>query len=171
MHLAGIDHLALATSDMRSTLEFYTSALGLRLGGLFWMHGVDGAVHAFLPFDDGRTLSFIQFADDPPAQVGVSHAKSMRGSVPGGVMQHVALQVDDATALTALRQRLIDHDVAVSEPIDHGFCTSIYFQGPDRVLLEVTHPDRQLDDREIDLEAAAHCGIDAELLERLRTGS
>lgn len=169
--LSGIDHLAVATSNMKSTLEFYTGTLGLPLGGLFWMHGVQGAVHAFLPFEDGRTLSFIQFAEDPPAQLGVSHAATMRDGVPGGVMQHVALQVPDHAALDEMRARIKEHGVGVSQPIDHGFCTSIYFDGPDGVHLEITCQLRPLDDREFDATAAAHCGIDADDLNALRNPS
>jgi len=39
----GVNHLALSVADMKRTLEFYTGVLGLRLLGLFPMHGVPGA--------------------------------------------------------------------------------------------------------------------------------
>lgn len=169
--LNGIDHLALATSDMRSAVEFYTDVLGLSLGGLFWMHGVDGAVHAFLPFPDGRTLSLIQFTDDPPRQVGVSHPISMRHAVPGGVMQHVAFQVDDDVALEAMRERLEAKGVTVTKPVDHGFCRSVYFRGPDHTHLEATCVLRPMDDREFELDAAEHCGITADDLHRFRSAA
>lgn len=169
--LTGIEHLALATDDMRSTLDFYTRVLGLPLGGLFWMHGVEGAVHAFLPFPDGRSLSFIQFAEPQPAAPGVSHAESMFHGVPAGVMQHVALQVDDKDALEALRARIRAHGVKVTRPIDHGFVRSIYFDGPDGVHLEVACPTRPLDHREFEASAADHCGISDDELRRMRDPS
>lgn len=168
--LTGINHLAVATDDMRSALEFYCGALGLPLGGLFWMHGVEGAVHAFIPFPDGRMFSLIQFAESRPRQAGMTYPDWAGGAMPAGTMQHVALQVDSAEDLDAARQRLKSRGVKVAGPIDHGFCTSIYFVGPDDVQMEITHPYRSLDDREFDSSAVQHCGIDDALLAALRAG-
>ena len=167
--LTGIDHLAVATKDMKSTLDFYCGVLGIPLGGLFWMHGVEGAVHAFLTFPDGRMLSFIQFAEERPRQRGVTYATWAGEVMPAGTMQHLALQVPSSEALQGLRHRLVEHGVKVSEAIDHDFCVSVYFAGPDDVQLEVTYSTRPLDDREFDDSACSHCGITEENLLRFRS--
>ncbi len=164
----GINHLAVATDDMKATLTFYAEALGLPLSGLFWMHGVAGAIHAFCEFPDGRMLSFIQFAQPVPRPEGVSHAASPADAVPGGTTQHVALEAPDLATLDQMRERLKAHGVKVSRPVEHGFCTSIYFAGPDDVQLEITVAHRRLDEREIDAEVVERCGISAAELERLR---
>jgi len=49
----GVNHLALSVADMKRTLEFYTGVLGLRLLGLFPMHGVPGA---YFKGPDGEQL-------------------------------------------------------------------------------------------------------------------
>src|SRR5215210_2836320 len=107
---------------MKATLEFYCGVLGLPLSGLFWMHGVEGAVHAFCPFGDGRMLSFIQFAEPVvPRESGRTYSSWPGCPMPAGAMQHVALQVDDPAQLDAVRERLKAHGVRVSKPTDHGF--------------------------------------------------
>lgn len=165
--LDGIDHLAIATNDLKGTLGFFCDVLDLPLGGLFWMHGVEGAVHAFLPFPDGRTLSFIRFAEQRPRQAGVSYATWPGDPMPAGAMQHVALQVASRAELDRARERIKASGVKVSHPIDHGFCTSIYLAGPDDLQLEITHQVRPLDEREFDQSAADRCGISAEELAHL----
>lgn len=165
MRLAkGINHLAIATDDMRTTLDYYCNVVGLPLGGLFWMHGVEGAVHAFLPFPDGRMLSFIQFAESTPQQKGVSYPGWAGGAMPAGTMQHVALHLEDRAELDAMRDRLVAKGRTVSEPMDHGFCVSIYTKAPDRVELEFTILTRPLGPEELDPEVVAHCGISPEEL-------
>jgi catechol 2,3-dioxygenase-like lactoylglutathione lyase family enzyme len=167
---AGIHHLAVATADIRSTLHFYCEKLGLPLAGLFWMHGVEGAVHAFVPFPDGRMLSFIQFAEDRPQEKGITFPGWAGGVMPAGTMQHLAFGVRDAQELQQLRDRLEASEVAVAGPIDHGFCTSIYFAGPENVQLEATYQSRSLDDREFEATAVALVGMDEAEVAALRRG-
>jgi catechol-2,3-dioxygenase len=81
--------------------------------------------------------------------------------MPAGTMQHVALHVETVDDLNAMRDRLAGKGLAVSEPIDHGFCTSIYLQAPDHVQLEFSTLTRPLGSEEMDEEVLAHCDISA----------
>ena len=44
----GLHHVAIATGNMKEQLQFFSDVLGMRLQGLYWMHGVEGAWHAFM---------------------------------------------------------------------------------------------------------------------------
>jgi len=158
----GVNHIALSVSDMQRTLEFYTGVLGLRLLGLFPMHGVPGASHAFLDMGGGRMLSFIQFAAPPEKREGVTHPADPGSPSAVATMHHLALQVPDAAAEAALRDRVKQAGIRVSHPYDHGFCVSIYFKGPDGEQLEVTYPTRPLGAEELDAETFRVLGISAE---------
>ena len=43
-----VHHIAISTADMKSQIAFFSDVLGMSLQGLFWMHGVPNAWHAFL---------------------------------------------------------------------------------------------------------------------------
>src|SRR3989442_1746067 len=126
----GVNHIALSVSDMKRTLEFYTDVLGLRLLGLFPMHGVPGASHAFLDMGGGRMLSFIQFAAPPEKREGVTHPADPGSPSAVATMPHLALQVPDAAAEAALRGRGEQARLRGSPPHHHGLCLPIYFKGP-----------------------------------------
>jgi catechol 2,3-dioxygenase-like lactoylglutathione lyase family enzyme len=167
----GVNHIALSVADMKRTLEFYTGLLGLRLVGLFPMHGVEGATHAFLDMGDGRLLSFIAFADAPARIVDVTGPKNPAHPSAIGTMHHVALNVPDEATLHAVKARVEAAGLHVGGPIDHGFCHSIYFAGPDREQVEVAAFSRALDEREIDGATVAELGIAPDLLARMRRGA
>ena len=166
----GLHHVALSTADMGRALRFYCGVLGLRLVGIFPMHGVPDAIHAFCDMGDGRLLSFIRFADPPPAQDGVTRVPHPGVATAVGTMQHIALNVADPAALDAMRARMRAAGLQVSPPIPHGFCQSIYTVGPDGEQLEVSCFLRPLDESEMDADTAAACGIDAATLAALQEG-
>ena len=51
-------HIAISTADMKSQIAFFSDVLGMSLLGLFWMHGVPNAWHAFLEMGDA-SFSFV----------------------------------------------------------------------------------------------------------------
>ncbi len=155
----GLNHLALSVADMKRTLEFYTGLLGLRLDGLFPMHGVPGAVHAFLDLGDGRQLSFIRFRSPKDRVEGLTYPAHPGRSSAVGTMHHVALNVRDEATLLAVRDRVLASGRHCAGPIDHGFCRSIYFKGPDEEQLEVSWFARKLGAEEMDAETVHAIGI------------
>jgi catechol 2,3-dioxygenase-like lactoylglutathione lyase family enzyme len=164
---SGFHHLAVSTKDMKAQLEFFTQVLGMPLVGIFDMHGVEGAIHAFVQLDatDGRCLSFTQVPGNEQIEpvVGVTHAGNGAGTSAPGTMQHLAFAVADRDALLALQDRLRSNGVVVLGPIDHGLCESIYFAGPEGLALEAAWSSEPIDERRwVDPSACERVGISVE---------
>ncbi len=164
----GVNHLALSTTDMKRQLTFWCDVLGLPLKALYWMHGVKGAYHGFVELSPDSYVAFVQHPDNTDeVEFGVSHADGPGGGVRGGAMQHVAFHVDTLDEVLEMRDRIRSHGVQVLGPIDHGFCQSIYFEGPEGLNLEIACGSA-IDERAwIDPEVTALCGIDDAELARL----
>jgi len=165
----GVHHLAICTADIKTQIEFFTDVLGAELKALYWMHGVDNTFHGFLRLNDHCSVAFVQnpqIADIDP-QLGVSHAANPGSPSAPGTMQHIALNVDSEEELLALRDRIRDRGVNVMGPLDHGFCMSIYFAGPEGLNLEISTSATGIDERAwIDPEVVELAGISAEELGR-----
>ncbi len=165
----GIHHLALSTADMKEQLTFFTDVLGMELVALFWMHGVKGAWHSFLKFNDRSFLSFVhipKMADIDPVP-GVSHAGNPAGASAGGTMQHLSLRVADHATVLAMRDRVRSHGIPVLGELDHGMCRSIYFAGPEGLVLEVACHGEMEAGAWIDPDVVALAGITPEELSRM----
>src|SRR6478735_6334477 len=167
----GVHHLAVATGDVKQQLEFFTDVLGGELKALYWMHGVDGTFHAFVKLNDRCYVAFVQNDDIAKIkqEVGVTHAGTAGGPCAPGTMQHVALNVDSESALLAMRDRIRDRGVNVWGPVDHGLCKSIYFAGPEGLVLELATSEVAIDERAwIDPEVVELVGISDDELERFK---
>ncbi|MCG7206611.1 VOC family protein [Streptomyces arenae] len=165
VHPRGVNHLAIATRDIKAQIEFFTDVLGCQLKALYWMHGTEGAWHGFLELNPASYIAFVHHPDNPEKpEYGLTHAGTPIGAVTAGAMQHVALHLDGLDELLILRDRIRSHGIMVLGPVDHGFCQSIYFGGPEGLVLELTTGEA-IDDRAwIDPEVVALLGIeDAEL--------
>jgi catechol 2,3-dioxygenase-like lactoylglutathione lyase family enzyme len=129
---SGVNHLALVTSDMDSTVRFYHGVLGMPLVAnlaagtmrhYFFRCGPQSTI-AFFQWDGADIASFEKPAGMPfdfPAQ-----------------FDHLSLTLPDEAALVALQQRLIDHDVQVTPIVDHGFVRSVYFHDNNGIALEAS---------------------------------
>jgi catechol 2,3-dioxygenase-like lactoylglutathione lyase family enzyme len=147
----GINHLALVSSDMARTVDFYTNVLGMPLIKTLEIPG--GAQHFFFDCGNGDSLAFFWFPNAPAAAPGIAAA----GEIPGsgdivsahGSMNHVAFDVP-VDKFDEYVQKLKDKGVAVSPVLNHDdsestvakemhdgvFVRSVYFRDPDGVLLE-----------------------------------
>ncbi|MCL2585225.1 MAG: VOC family protein [Streptosporangiales bacterium] len=150
--LGGINHLALVSSDMKRTIDFYSGVLGMPLIKTLELPGRMGQ-HFFFDCGGGDSLAFFWFPDAPEAVPGVSAPKSRpeQGELLSAVgsMNHVAFHVPPEK-FDDYRQRLIDKGVEVSPVLNHDdspatvaprlhegvFVRSFYFQDPDGILLE-----------------------------------
>ncbi len=167
----GIHHIAVMSGDIKSHVAFFSDVLGCRLVGLFDMHGVPGAFHAFMELNDRCWFSIVQTPDagDIAIELGRTHAGNGANASAPGTMQHLAFRVDNEDALLAMRDRIRTRGVNVIGPIDHGLCKSIYFAGPDQMTLEVACSDSAIDPNLwIDPAVLAKAGISAEEAERYR---
>ncbi len=169
VRINAVHHLAISTKDIRSQIEFFSDVLGAELVALFWMHGVPGGWHGFCRLNDSCSVAFVQLPanSEVEPQVGVTHAGTGAGSSAPGTMQHVAFNVDTVEDLMAMRDRIRSRGINVFGQIDHGLCQSIYFAGPEGLVLEVATSDSAIDPRAwIDPEVAALAGITEDELER-----
>jgi catechol 2,3-dioxygenase-like lactoylglutathione lyase family enzyme len=168
----GIHHIAFMAGDIKKHIAFFSDVMGCPLVALFDMHGVPGALHAFLQLNPGTYFSIVQMpgVDDIPIQLGVTHAGRGEKPCAPGALQHLAFGVPDEAQLIAMRDRIRSRGVTVIGPIDHGFCKSIYFAGPDQMTLEVAvHVGEGIAaDRWIDPATLERAGISAEEAQRFR---
>ena len=138
--LNGVHHLALMTADVKEQIEFFSDVLGMKLKALYWMHNVDGFFHAFMELNKSCSVAFVQAppVKDIPMEYGVTHAGNPVKPCAAGVMQHLAFNCDSDDELLNMRDRIRAKGVRVLGPLDHGFCKSIYFGGPENLVLEVS---------------------------------
>ena len=150
--LGGINHVALVSSDMQRTVEFYRDILGMPL--IKSLDLPDGAgQHFFFDAGNGDCVAFFWFADAPDRVPGISSP----GAIPGigditsavSTMNHLAFHVP-AEKFDAYRQRLKDKGVRVGPVLNHDeserqvsatvhpgvYVRSFYFQDPDGITLE-----------------------------------
>lgn len=168
----GVHHLALSTGDIKTQIEFFSDVLGCELVALYWMHGVEGFWHGFLRLNDSSSIAFVQGPDTPgiSAVAGVSHAGNAGGYTAPGTMQHVSFNVDTYDDLLAMRDRIRSRGVNVMGPLRHGMCDSIYFAGPEGLVLEVATSAEPIDGNHwIDPEVVGLAGISADELARYRS--
>ncbi|MBM4258240.1 MAG: VOC family protein [Deltaproteobacteria bacterium] len=168
----GIHHLAICTKDIKKQIEFFTDVCGMELVALYWMHGVKNTFHGFVKMGDSSSIAFVQGPEVGEIQpiTGVSHPSWTAAPVAPGAMQHIAMNVDTEADLLTMRDRVRDRGYWVMGPIDHGFCKSIYFAGPEGLMLEFSTSEGQAIDAEawIDPEVCKLAGISPEEVKRYK---
>src|SRR6202012_4869800 len=117
----GINHLALVSSDMARTVEFYSGVLGMPLTKTIDLPQGMGQ-HFFFDIGNGDCLAFFWFKGAPERAPGVSSPQALPalGSIvtAHGSMNHIAFNVpvekfDDYVA------RLKAKGIAVSQIMNH----------------------------------------------------
>lgn len=119
---AGVHHLALLSSDVGRTIDFYQGLLEFPLTELFENRDYPGSTHFFFDIGNGNSLAFFDF---PGLDLG-PYAEVL------GSMHHLAISVAPATQ-QRLKAKLLEAGVT----IDFEYETSIYFSGPDGERLEL----------------------------------
>lgn len=129
-------HVALATRDLEATHRFYTEVMGFELlkavvaptpnpkGG--WAKHVfyDTGGHGLIAFWDLHDESMTDF--DPAISTGLGLEVWVN---------HIAFAADDLDDIESRKTRWLDAGYDVVE-IDHGWCTSIYTNDPNGILVE-----------------------------------
>ena len=89
-----VHHIAVSTADIKAQIAFFSDVLGLSLAGLFWMHGVPNAWHAFLKMGEASfSFFFIPGKETKDVVMGQTHAGTGAGWSAPGPVQHSALNV------------------------------------------------------------------------------
>lgn len=118
----GVHHMALLSSDVERTINFYQGMLGFPLTDLFENRDYEGSTHFFFDIGNGNALAFFDF---PGLDLGDY------GEVLGG-LHHVAISVTEEN-WHRLRGLIVDAGVEIVLE-DRS---SIYFMGPDGERLEL----------------------------------
>lgn len=172
-HPNGIHHFAICTADMKRQIEFFSEVLGMELVALYWMHGVANTWHGFLKLNDQCSIALVQGPQMAgiPAEMGRTHSGNAGAPSAPGTLQHIAFNVDTLEQLLTMRDRIRSHGIHVFGHIDHGFCKSIYFAGPEHLSLEVSTSEGQAIDPQawIDPEVVQMAGISADELARFKS--
>ncbi len=145
----GVNHLAMATGNMDTTVRFWRDLLGMPLvAGL----GRKGYRQYFFSLSATDMIAFFEWPEVEPLEEK-DHGVPVRGRY---AFDHVAIGVVDSDALWAVRDRLEAAGIWVSEPVDHGFIHSIYTFDPNGIALEFSHPVSGVELREHPRMADTH---------------
>ena len=168
----GINHLALATADMKGVLTFFNEVLGMPLVALYWMHGADKVIHGFLRLNESSLLAFVYTPDNPKTvDIGLTHAGNPLAKCAMGTMQHLAFNVDSVDDLLTLRDRIRSKGIHCMGPLDHSFAQSLYFAGPEGMTLEICTLVGSDMSKWVDPEVVELLNISDEELHKLRNPS
>jgi len=130
---SGINHLAMATRDMDTTIRFWRDLLGMRLvAGL----GRPGYRHYFFEISDHDMIAFFEWPDVDKA-LEKDHGVPVKGPF---VFDHVSFEVESEEDLWELKDKLEATEIWVSEVLDHGFIHSIYTFDPNNIPIEFSAP-------------------------------
>jgi len=147
--LDGLSHLALNSSDMARTVDFYEGLLGIPLVKTMEVPGSNAGQHFFFVFGHGECLAFFYFPIMPDREVPVD--KVLGGPTSPGLMNHVAFKVCPQDVDTYRRKLdelgvkyvYVRHDLDggysmnPADPCnDQSFALSIYFHDPDDNVME-----------------------------------
>lgn len=125
----GINHLAMVTHDMGSTIRFWRDLLGMRLiAGL----GRKGYRHYFFEISEHDMIAFFEWPHAEPIPEK-DHGVPVKGPV---AFDHVSIAVASDDDLWELKDRLEAAGFWVSEVVDHGFIHSIYSFDPNNIPIE-----------------------------------
>jgi len=129
----GINHLAMATGDMNTTIRFWRDLLGMRLvAGL----GHPGYRHYFFEISEHDMIAFFEWPDVKPLEEK-DHGFPVKGSLG---FDHVSIEVSSEDDLWEIKDKFEAADIWCSEVVDHGFIHSIYAFDPNMIAIEFSAP-------------------------------
>lgn len=137
----GVHHTAYRCRDVEETRVFYEDKLGFPLTLALEINEEPSTgnplkyMHIFFDIgshkdDEPNYIAFFELPDTP--------ADETTFAPRWGFDLHLAVRVDGHDTLAAWKDRLEANDIAVKGPIDHGICSSIYFNDPNGYVLEFT---------------------------------
>ncbi|MEY2552214.1 MAG: hypothetical protein QOC57_74 [Ilumatobacteraceae bacterium] len=118
----GVHHVALISSDVERTVQFFQGVLGFPLIEMFENRDYEGSTHFFFDIGNGNTLAYF---DLPGLDLGPYQ------EVLGG-HHHLAISVERST-WERLKARLAEEHIESA----HVDGSSLYFRGPDGERLEL----------------------------------
>jgi len=140
MGFNGVNHIAMATGDLDTTIRFWRDLLGLRLiAGL----GQPGYRHYFFEISETCAIAFFEWPSIKPVPEK-EHGRMVAGPF---VFDHISFGMETEDELWALKDRIDAAGFWVSEVIDHGFIHSIYSFDPNGIPIEFSCNVKEFDVR------------------------
>jgi catechol 2,3-dioxygenase-like lactoylglutathione lyase family enzyme len=140
-------HVAIAATDLAATHRFYTEATGFELVKVDVIPYLETgwARHLFYDTGNGEMLAIwdLHHDDAPPFETAISTGLGLPNFV-----NHIAFAAPTLADLDTCKDRWLAHGHDVVR-IDHGWCTSIYADDPNGIMVEFCCSTRVLgaDDR------------------------
>ncbi|MFM0045654.1 VOC family protein [Paraburkholderia sediminicola] len=149
-----LHHAAFRCKDARTTVDFYTTVLGLKFIHAMGEDHVPSTgeysphIHIFFEMEDGSCIAFFELPKDGGQPSG-------RDSQTPGWVQHFAFRVANRTVVDEAKERLKALGLSVTGPTNHDdFLYSIYFFDPSGHRLELSaHTATAEQDRQFLAEA------------------
>jgi catechol 2,3-dioxygenase-like lactoylglutathione lyase family enzyme len=129
MKYRGVNHIAMATSDMDMTVRYWRDLLGMRLVA---GHGGTGRRQYFFQISDYDLIAFFEWPGVERV-VNKRHGEPVKGPF---IFDHLAIGVDGEDALWGIAERLISAGFPCSNMVDHGLFRSIYTFDPNGIPVE-----------------------------------
>jgi catechol 2,3-dioxygenase-like lactoylglutathione lyase family enzyme len=136
----GINHLAMVTRDMDTTIRFWRDLLKMRLvAGL----GRTGYRHYFFEISEKDMIAFFEWdgVENIPEK---DHGVPVKGPF---AFDHISFGVESDDNLWEIKDRLEATGIWVSEVMDHGFIHSVYTFDPNNIPIEFSAPVSGVDVR------------------------
>lgn len=130
----GFHHVALLTPDLDATIAFYQGILAMHAGEIM---GGDGTRprHCFVKPGQSDTWG-LHFFENPAAEL-FSNPELLKGfGIVKGALQHIAFALPDENAANALRERLQQQNIEMTQINDLGKIRNFLFLDNNDILLE-----------------------------------
>jgi catechol 2,3-dioxygenase-like lactoylglutathione lyase family enzyme len=147
-------HVAIATQDLDATHRFYSESMGFQLVNVDVIPYLQGgwARHLFYDTGNGEMLAIWDLHHETTADFNPAISTGL--GLPNFV-NHIAFGALDLDDLDDRKSRWLAHGHDVVR-IDHGWCTSIYTDDPNGIMVEFCTTTRVFtpDDHRVALETA-----------------
>jgi catechol 2,3-dioxygenase-like lactoylglutathione lyase family enzyme len=134
----GLNHIDLATKDMRATRAFYEDVMGFKLvrADIVEVVGEGKYQHYFFDVGNGQLIAFFsgENVENYPKDFdsGINDGLGLRKGA-----YHFAFEAGTEEELDRVKAQLESKGVAVNGPFDHeGWSKSIYFEDPNGLQME-----------------------------------
>jgi catechol 2,3-dioxygenase-like lactoylglutathione lyase family enzyme len=131
----GVHHVAYTTRDAEATYDFYTNKLGMPL--LHTENHLQGEGffrHFFFGMGNGESIAFFEVNG-----VGEEADYKTDISTSLGLPQwanHIAFKLNSLEELDAMIEQLHERGLDEMLKLDHGWCTSVYLNDPNGIMVE-----------------------------------
>lgn len=130
-----VHHVAYTTRDAEATYDFYTNKLGMPLLHVENHLQGDGYFrHFFFGMGNGEAIAFFEVNG-----VGEEADYKTDISTSLGLPQwtnHIAFKLDSLEELKDMTAQLHERGIDEMLEIDHGWCTSVYLNDPNGIMVE-----------------------------------